>query len=87
MKNDEKFRDLAADIAFDVLKDNEDGIYIMRFHPEKYDLDTISSIFRCIGDTLSSKKLVAMPYDIEVQSLPKEQAKEIARELLKYAEE
>ncbi len=87
MKNNESFKDLAVDIAFDVLEDNEDGIYIMRFPCEKYDLDTISNIFHCISDTLSSKKMVAIPYDIGVQRLSKEQAKKIAEELLKYAEE
>ncbi len=87
MKNNESFKDLAVDIAFNVLEDNEDGIYIMCFPYEKYDLDTISNIFRCISDTLSSKKLVAMPSDIGVQQLSKEQAKKIAEELLKYAEE
>lgn len=81
------FRNLAVDIAFHVLQNNEDGIYVMQFSPDRYDLDTVCSIFHAISDVLSSKKLVAIPDGIGIQLLSKEQAKEIADELLKYTGE
>ena len=80
------FRDMAVDIAFHVLQNREDGIYIMQFPPDRYDLDTVSSIFHAISDVLSSKKLVAIPDGIGIQLISKEQAKEFADRLLKYAE-
>lgn len=83
----EHFKDLAVDIAFKVLQDNEDGIYVMQFPISKYDFDTVRNIFHSMNDVLSSKKLVAIPDDIDVQLFSKEQAREIAYTLLKYAAE
>ena len=80
------FKDLAVDIAFHVLQDNKDGIYVMQIPIDKYDFDVVSNIFHSISDALSSKKLVVIPNDIDIRLLSKQQAKEIADTLLKYAE-
>ncbi len=87
MVENEQLKDLAVDVAFDVLENHEDGIYIMRFPLEKYDFDIISKFFTVVSNVLSSKKLVAVPYGVSVRSLSKEQAREIAEELMRYAEE